>query len=304
VDKPSETALLTALMRAVHTRRDPAPLLDDPWGDRLVPDSARALFRARAFARLAPQAQAEVLARGGAAGMDEVLDASLRASVAYPGVIGRSRYTEDFLRAAVATGVGQYAMIGAGFDSFSVRRPPFAAALEVFEIDHPATQGLKRQRLAECGIWLPGTVHFVEADLGREEVAPVLARAGFRSSERAFFSWLGVTMYLTREANLATLRAIASCGASGSELVFTYYDDRLNRQGGSGFAEMAARVAALGEPFKSGFDPDQLHSDLQSVGLELLEDLDDVAVIARYDARGVNGLKPSAFSHVVRACIA
>jgi methyltransferase (TIGR00027 family) len=304
VDEPSQTALLTALMRAVHTRRDPAPLLDDRWGDRLVPDSARALFRARAFERLAPQAQAEVLAHGGAAGMDDVLDASLRASAAYPGVIGRSRYTEDFLRAAVTTGIGQYAMIGAGFDSFSVRRPPFAAALEVFEIDHPATQGLKRRRLAECGICLPDTVRFVEADLGREPLAPALARAGFRSGERAYFSWLGVTMYLTRAANLATLRAIAGCGASGSELVFTYYDDRLNSHGGSGFAEMAARVAAIGEPFKSGFDPDQLRADLDSVGLELIEDLDDVAVIARYDAEGVNGLKPHAFSHVVRARIA
>jgi methyltransferase (TIGR00027 family) len=288
-------------MRAVHTRRDPAPLFDDRWGDRLVPDSARALFRAGAFARLAPQAQAEALAQGRQAGLDDVLDASLRASAAYPGVIGRSRYTEDCLRAAVATGIGQYALIGAGFDSFAVRRPPFAAALEVFEIDHPATQRLKRQRLAECGIRLPGIVHFVEADLGRERLAAVLARAGFRSSARACFSWLGVTMYLTRETNLATLREIASCGASGSELVFTYYDDRPNKQVGAEFAAMAARVAALGEPFKSGFDPDQIRSDLHAVGLELIEDLDDVAVIARYDAKGVNGLKPHAFSHVVHA---
>jgi methyltransferase (TIGR00027 family) len=193
----SRTALATSLMRAAHTRLDPHPLIDDPWGDRLVPESVRELY----------------------------MDESLLGSRAYANVITRSRYAEDKLQAAVAKGVAQYVLIGAGFDSFALRRPAFAAPLQIFEIDFPATQQLKRQRIAACGLSLPACVHFIAADLAQESVAAALSRSGFDSERLTFFSWLGVTMYLTREANLATLRSIASCAPAGSELVFTYLDE-------------------------------------------------------------------------------
>ncbi len=96
----------------------------------------------------------------------------------------------------------------------------------MFEVDHPEpTQGLKRQRLSELGLD-PAAVHYVAADLGVEALDCALARSPFDSTAPAFFSWLGVTAYLTREANPTTLRAIGSCGAAGSELVFSYLDQR------------------------------------------------------------------------------
>jgi methyltransferase (TIGR00027 family) len=164
-------------MRAAHTRLDPHPLINDPWGDRLVPESARI----------------------------EIEDAALLRSRAYPNVITRTRYAEDALEAAVSRGIRQYVLIGAGFDSFALRRPAFSADLQIFEIDFPATQTLKIQRIKECGMSLPDSVHFIAADLSQESVAAALARSSFEPDRLTFFSWLGVTMYLTREANLATM---------------------------------------------------------------------------------------------------
>ena len=275
----SRTALATSLMRAAHTRLDPHPLINDPWGDRLVPESAK-----RALAS-----------------SDEALDESLMRSRPYANVITRTRYAEDALKAAVSNGVRQYVLIGAGFDSFSLRRPAFAANLQIFEIDFPATQRLKIERIDACGMALPDSVHFIEADLSMESVAAALARASFETTRLTFFSWLGVTMYLTREANLATLRSIASCSPAASEVVFTYLDERLFQAKSDAFREMEQRVAAMGEPFLSGFNPAELAENLATCGLDLVEDLNGSEASARYDRGGGHNLGQSMFSHIALA---
>jgi methyltransferase (TIGR00027 family) len=294
----SRTALATSLMRAAHTRMDPNPLIDDPWGDRLVPDSARDMFRKAALARMDDAARAVAMASP-----DTIVDDSLRRSRAYANVITRTRFAEDALRDAVAKGIRQYVLIGAGFDSFALRRPAFSVDLQIFEIDSPATQNLKLERIRECGVALPESVHFVAADLSRETVAAALSRSAFRSSDLTFFSWLGVTMYLTREANLATLRSIAACSAAGSEMVFTYFDQRLLEVQSEAFLDMQERVAALGEPFLSGFDPATLRLVLEQCGLEVLEDLIGSDVAAKYRRTGNDALGESSYSHIVRARI-
>jgi len=295
---PSRTALATSLIRALHSRRDPSPLLDDPWGDRLVPESERDRFGQRILARMDSGARAAALRAPGS-----ILDDFLLTNVAYAGVVIRSRYTEDALREATNRGTLQYVLIGAGLDSFALRRPSFSRALEIFEIDHPATQAFKIQRIKDCGISLPASVHFVSADIANEDLATALARSSFRRDEPAFFSWLGVTVYLTREANLATLRAVASVGAAGSELVFTYVDQIEFVSGGSrslGDANAKA-VAMMGEPYVSGFDPKEIASDLMHVGLELIEDLDGMKMSERYGRTGANALQPPVSLHIARA---
>ncbi len=291
----SRTALTTALMRARHTRLDPSPLIDDAWGDRLVPESFREALRDRVLQGLNEDEPA-----GASASPTAVLDDYLRRIPAYANVILRSRYAEDALQDAVANGVRQYVMIGAGFDSFSLRKPAFAQDLVVYEVDHPATQSLKLARLQECGIARPAASHFVAADLGAESLESALSRAPYRRDQPSFSSWLGVTPYLTRQANLATLRAIAACGAPGSELVFTYMDQRLLDPGQQtdSFRKMQQAVAAIGEPFVSGFDPAALAGDLEALGLALVEDLDGEQAVQRYDAAGANGLRSSTYSHL------
>ena len=295
----SRTALATSLMRAAHTRLDPNPLIDDPWGDRLVPEAARDLFRKAALAGMDAESLKKALASP-----DTIVDESLRRSRAFAGVIIRTRYAEDALKDAVALGLGQYVLIGAGFDSFALRRPAFAADLQIFEIDFPATQNLKIARIKECGLTLPDSVHFIAADLSRESVAAALTRSAFRRDRLTFFSWLGVTMYLTRDANLETLRSIASCTPAGSELVFTYFDERLFQAQSASFHEMEQRVAAMGEPFLSGFNPQTLPENLADCGLLLLDDQSGDEIAARYGRVGKNTLGQSAFSHIALARVA
>jgi methyltransferase (TIGR00027 family) len=297
----SQTALATALMRSLHARVDPQPLIHDPWGDHLVPEFVVEAIRQRVLA-----ASTVAAAEASSADARSFVDQYLRANPAYASVIVRSRYTEDALHAAVARGVRQYVVIGAGFDSYALRRPPGSRDVAVYEIDHPATQGLKRQRLGECGVAVPASVHFLAADLSRESLGLVLSRSPFRSGEPAFFSWLGVTMYLTREANLASLRAIAESGAPGSQLIFTYLDEAVFREGRvpATFHELQRAVSAVGEPFVSGFAPSSLADDLRAVGFELEEDLEDAELVARYDRTGANGLRAAARSRIARARVA
>ena len=292
----SRTALATSLMRAAHTRLDPDPLIDDSWGDRLVPESVREMIRNAALGRMDPTARLRAMAAP-----DGIVDASLRRSPAYANVITRTRYTEDALQAAVGAGVRQYVLVGAGFDSFILRRPAFAVDLEIFEIDHPATQGLKMQRITELGISLPDSVHFVASDLAKESVAAALSRSAFRRDLAAFFSWLGVSMYLTPAANLATLNSIARCALPGSELVLTYIDERLLGSQSKNFLALQERLASLGEPFLSGFDPQTFGKTLKDCGLELREDLTGEEIARRYARINSMNSGHSSYSHIALA---
>lgn len=294
----SRTAIATAMMRACHTRHDPVRLIDDAWGERLVPDTARAAVLKRALAEMKGRTRSSAVRSA-----EAIVDDYLRSLPGYSNVILRSRYTEDALKDAASRGVRQYVVLGAGFDSFFLRRPRFAQDIDIYEIDHPATQELKLRRLAACNIAAPSTTHFVAADLGEEDLRSVLARSTLRMDAPAFFSWLGVTMYLSRDANIGTLRSIAECAAPGSELVFTYLDERMleERAQSDEFMRLARAVASLHEPFVSGFDPPALSEVLLAVGLDLAEDLSGRQLLERYDGAGVNGFRSGNTSHVALA---
>jgi methyltransferase (TIGR00027 family) len=270
---PSRTALATSLMRALHTRTDSHPLIVDLWGDRMVPTEVR----------------------------EAIPDDLLARSPGFAGVITRTRYTEDALRAAIADGVTQYVLIGAGFDSFALRVPEYARQIEIFEIDHPATQELKLRRIRECGLTAAPSVHFIAADLAGQSVADALARSSYQADRLSFFSWLGVTMYLTREANLATLKSVAGCAAPRSELVFTYTDEAAFSSNSEGFRALQERVAALGEPFLSGFEPKLLAHELAGCGFELIEDLSGEQTNTRYGRLDWNVPGRPSHSHIARA---
>jgi methyltransferase (TIGR00027 family) len=285
----SRTALATSLMRALHTRADPSPILDDPWGDRLMPAQALMLVYQMVRSRVP-----ELPATPDPDTLRRTIDGALRANVAYANVLMRSRFTEDALGRAVARGVRQYVLVGAGFDSYALRRPPEAADLSVIEIDHPATQSYKRDCMASSGVVAPHPVHYVAADLATQDLASVLRASPLRASEPAFFAWLGVTMYLTRADNLAMLRAVAEVAAPGSEVVFSYIDQAFfeGRDAGAtaATAELRAMVASVGEPFVSGFHPATLEAELEPLGYGLLGNPSDPELLRRYDPDGVNGL--------------
>jgi methyltransferase (TIGR00027 family) len=296
----SRTALAASIVRALHTRADPKPILDDDWGDRLGVAGALEALEESAFEGEGGDA---VRADGGT--RRTFLESYLRGGPSYCAIITRSRYAEDALHAAVARGVRQYVLIGAGFDSYALRTPEDAKHVEIFELDHPATQALKRSRLAECGVRPGGNVHFIAADLSNEEVGAALKRSRFDASKPAFFSWLGVTMYLTREANLACLRSVADCAAEGSEIVFTYIDQaafsRDAKSATDAFSRVAAAVNSAGEPFVSGFDPETLACELHELGIELVEDCTSAQLVERYDPTGANAFMSGRLSHAALA---
>ncbi|MCW5892228.1 MAG: class I SAM-dependent methyltransferase [bacterium] len=297
-DGASRTALVAALMRAVHRRTARPPLVDDPWAARLVSAEEQAELARRILDAATPDVHARLAALDD---VDAILDATLPRHPTYGGVVLRSRVAEDALADAVARGAGQYVLVGAGFDSFCVRQPGFARGLAIFEIDHPATQAAKRERLAACDADVPANVRFVAADLAREPLAAVLGRCGFSATVPAFFSWLGVTIYLPRDANLATLRGVATAAAGGSELVFTYTDQRVLDARPPALEAQRARLAAAGEPWVSGFDPTTLARELAAVGLFLVEDLGPRELAARWCAGRSDGLTPGRIGHVARA---
>jgi methyltransferase (TIGR00027 family) len=195
----------------------------------------------------------------------EVAQAFLRYGRAY-GVM-RYRYTEDELDTALARGIAQYVILGAGLDSFAYRRPDLATTLRIFEVDHPATQQWKRTRLQVLGLPPPSNLTFVPVDFERQTLADGLRVGGYRFELPAFFSWLGVTTYLTEAAVFETLQYVASL-APGSEIVFDYHlpESLLGDESRTLLAMIKAFAAARGEPFLSLFEPSVLAARVKALG--------------------------------------
>ena len=277
---PSRTAMTTSLIRAHHARTSADPLHVDPWGDWLVPESYKNQL-AEWATEDARHSQDHPLRRSRAA----VIDAYLESIPSYASVIFRARYAEDALARSVSGGVAQYVQIGAGFDSFS-RRKNAAAELKVYEIDHPATQSFKRERLAVCATTNHVEPEYISADLAQESLRSALSRSSFSFGALAFMSWLGVSVYLSRSQNESALRSIASSFAPGSVLVFTYTDQRALDGSDQGFRRMQKNAASMGEPFLTGFMPSEMAQYLNSLGLDLLEDVNGLELASRYAACG------------------
>jgi methyltransferase (TIGR00027 family) len=134
-------------------------------------------------------------------------------------------------------------------------------------------------------------LRFVEADLSRESLAAVLAGAGYAAELPGFFNWLGVTYYLTPEAVLATLGAIAAIAAPGSRVVLDYREAPAGqapaRPGRAGLVR--ARLERLGEAVLSQFVPAELAASLTGLGLRVVEDLAPAEIQARYFAGRADG---------------
>jgi methyltransferase (TIGR00027 family) len=264
--RPSHTAQRVALRRAAHQLFDSPKVLDDPLAVRIVGRNAAASL-SRITDRISPSAR------------------YMRAFMAV-----RSRFAEDELARAVRRGVTQFVVLGAGLDTFAYRNPH--SNLRVFEVDHPATQEWKRQRLATEGIAIPDSVTYAAVDFNVTTLADGLRAANFQTDKPAFFSWLGVTMYLDSQTVLDTLRLIYTMSPENG-IVFDYTVPRhlLNTMGKLILDAIMNRVAAAGEPFRGFFVPSELSAVLSQIGYRHVEDLDSAAINARYFANRIDNLK-------------
>jgi methyltransferase (TIGR00027 family) len=257
---PSKTAVMTAAARALHREEPPPRVLDDHLAQGLAGDEGASITE-----RLRDELSAQ-----------ELLSFARWMAV-------RARLVEDVVEREAFTGTRQYGILGAGLDSFAYRRPDLLLRMRVFEVDHPASQAWKRERLAELGVSLPVNLVFAPVDFETQTLRDGLLAAGFDFAEAAVFSWIGVTMFLTLTAIEATLETVAAC-PPGSRIVLTY-NPPLSALADRELA-MQSRVSRLAgemdEPFISLFTPAEAEALLRGCGFGEVEHFGPVEAIRTY----------------------
>ena len=272
--EPSHTARGAAAYRAIHQTLEGGIIFSDPFASRILDDETRAR-------------------------LDEAAaDLSLRPWRLF--IAARSRFSEDTLAACVARGARQVVVLGAGLDTFSLRNPHAGLGVRVFEVDYPATQSWKRERLKQAGLAIPSSLTFAPIDFERQSLADGLVAAGFLADRPAFFQWLGVVPYLSREAVSATLDFIA--GVPESEVVFDYAEpfENYSSERRENVMATAAKAAARGEPWLSLLDPVELSEMLHNKGFGV-EDLGLAEIVDRFYGALKQGIVIGPGAHLVRA---
>lgn len=286
MEGPSYTAATMALQRALESnRRSDDRLFVDPYAEAFTSGSLRLLAR---LSRVA------VLGRAAPLLFDLVGGPGPR-----PSAVARTRLIDDSVVAA-ADAVDQVVLLGAGFDT-RAHRIPALAGVEVFEVDHPATQAVKRRVVDELGLVAPNIV-YVPVDLEHEALGPALA-AGLRTDTTVLCLWEGVTNYLTAEAVDGTLDAVRRLGVAGSRLLFTYVDARAIADPAA-FPEArrwTANVRHAGEPWIFGLDPATVDEFLARRGYRLVADVSTEEAGARWFPALGRRERGSALYHVAEA---
>ena len=291
-NKASITALMSAFGRAFHAESEEHPV----FADHL----AKELMTADEYGAV----QGYIL--GGAQFFEpeinpaafqpkELLRRLVNVHIA-PSPLCRAAYTEQALKTAVLTGAKQYVMLGAGLDTFAFREPQFLSKYRVFEVDHPLTQADKLERITRAGWTVPDNLTFVPVDFAKDNLAERLIAADFDPAAKSFFSWLGVTYYLSAEAIDGMLSALSGLCADGSTLVFDYPDENFFDAPEKRVQNTIMMAKAGGEPMQSAFSYSELERLLEKHGFLIYELLtpDDI----QRDIIDKAGADLKAFEHV------
>ena len=258
-NKASITALMSSFGRAFHAENEDHPV----FADHL----AKNLMMAEEYAAV----QGYIL--GGVQFFEPEIDSTKQKSKELlrrlvnvhiaPSPLCRAAYTEKALKAAILTGTKQYVILGAGMDTFAFREMEFLSKYRVFEVDHPLTQADKLERITRAGWTLPDNLSFVPVDFTKDSLTERLIAAGFYPSVKSFFSWLGVTYYLSAEAIDTMLSALSSLCADGSTLVFDYPDENFFDAAERRVQNTIMMAKAGGEPMQSAFSYSELEKLLE-----------------------------------------
>jgi methyltransferase (TIGR00027 family) len=269
-NEPDSTAVRVALWRALHVQIDSSPhLLEDLVGLQLAKPPSDWQQRPD----MHPQGT-----RG------------YRAAI-----VARARYIEDLVARQMDHGVHQYVILGAGLDTFAQRRPELADRLRIFEVDQPGTQDWKRRRLIEEGFGIPTNLQLVPVDFeAGESWKKKLIANGFDSSKPAVIASTGVAMYLTKEANLQTLREIATL-APGSTLAMTFMLtlELIDPAERPQLEVVQEKAKAAGTPFLSFFEPAEILAMATKAGFKNATHMSRDKIIERYFQNRSDGLKPA-----------
>lgn len=276
--KPSMTALEMTAYRAIGARHpDPAVRNGDHLAERLLGPEERAILK---------DSGSEALLAALAMDTEQAWVSLGKRGTLARAVHVRTRYIDDVLREALRTGTTQIVNLGAGLDSRAYRFADAARPVRFFELDLPQTQAYKKRRVGEILGSLPSHVTFVPIDFASQDIATVLAAAGYDRRTKAFFIWEGVTMYIPEAAVDATLRFVATHAAPGSQIVFDYFLERALRAPTASLQDTQTRVAAAGEPFVFGMPGEDASAFVKQRGLAIISDSGYGDLSARYLSNG------------------
>ena len=299
-NKASMTALVSAYARAYHALYDEPKVFDDTLARQILTDEQFAGISGHMAQGISFFNPDEAhLYPDTASALQWVIQTQIA-----PHILARSRYAEDRLAEVVASGVGQYVILGAGYDTFSFRKPEALSSLRVFEVDHPATQAAKAGRIKALGWEIPSSLCFVPFDFSGEGLGQALTASGYDPAMPVFFSWLGVTYYLTRDEITRTLADISSISSPGSSIVFDYPDDGLfDENAPSRVRRMVALAAASGEPMRMALTRADLTAILDQAGYRIREHLTPADIESRYFSGRIDAYHAFENIHFIQAGI-
>ena len=287
-NQASFTAMTVAYVRAYHSIHATQKIFDDFLAYELIPKEKRALIEQHLieqnmifdqqlndFPYIALQSEQIIPS-----------EPLMQAASKLEGFFNsRARYAEDALKKAIKKGVKQYVILGAGMDTFAFRQPDMMEDLEVFEVDHPATQKFKLHRIAELGWKHPAKLHFIPLDFTKESLITALTSSpSYDQKVKTFFNWLGVTPYLTRDDIFTVFRSITKIAPTDSTIVFDYLDDDafIPAKSSLRMKKTLEYLRNIGEPMITGLNPSSLGDELASLGFSLQENLSPEDIEERY----------------------
>lgn len=288
----SLTALMSSFGRVYHAENDSPIIFNDTLSRQLMTENEYQQIHSYMLEGIdffAPDKKADF------ASADDMLKWIVQTQIA-PTPLARARYCEDALKTAILTGTTQYVILGAGMDTFAFRNPDIIDNLQVFEVDHPLTQEEKKKRVSRAGWDIPKNLCFVPMDFATDNLTEKLLNHGFKKDRKTFFSWLGVSYYLTKEQIENMLKAIGDFSAEGSSLLFDYASGDLFNSPIKRVQNMIAMAAASGEPMKSSFSYHELEKTLEKYRFLIYEHLSTEEIQRMFFADRTDYL--SAFEHI------
>lgn len=298
-NESSVTSLVSAFSRAYHSQFDSPLIFDDFIAKDLITQQEFSMISQNMIQGI--QFFNKEIGEKFKDNPDEILKWITQVQLS-PTPLARAAFCEGVLQNELLLGIKQYVILGAGLDTFSFRHPELESSLGIYEVDHPATQEFKKKRVTEADLQIPSNLHFVPMDFTNDFNSQKLLTSGFQH-EKTFFSFLGVTYYLSKEENASLIKDIFSNVPTGSSIVFDFADENLFKQKGiyNRVEKMLQMVSTGGEPMRSSFTYQEIEKMLEENNLYIYEHLTPKVINDRYFSNRTDYLSAFETIHYIHA---
>lgn len=204
----------------------------------------------------------------------------------YGYIVARPKHIDGYLNACIDDRIEQLVILGAGYDSRAYRFNELKGKVKVFEVDHPATQRVKVDKVKKILGSLPDHVIYVPIDFDRDKLNNRLFESGYDKDLKTLFIWEGVTYYITAEAVDETLAFVASNSGEGSSIICDYtLDSVVDGTSELEEAEKWRRQAQRrGEPLTFGIEEGAVEGFLFRRGFHQVKDVGAEFLRSTYSA--------------------